>query len=442
MELYNKNVDKSRNGALKKVTFGAMVICALAAGISQNNAPDLEDLANSRQISTASVTAYFQLRDHIKSTPSNVNIVSAAMENSSACFTDLVDTSPDLSGLDDKMRDSVVMLHLVYESEGQPFIAQGSGTIITGDNGQKSILTAAHVVDTAGGELKEVVAYNHEGLAIGNFQVTFSGNSHFAGDDPNLPDKLFQDIAVLHPLGLYGEVGVDLWNDGGLQLSKEQSDSTLAIYPSGRAYSISKGLSGAGVVNAAGEIIGVIDQKVAIRGEPHHFDKGNYVNSLMNVHNSGYLSNDIIQSHEMLVNFAYDSDTFEHAVGVALPVVNDLALQAMGYNPDNVEMTHWKKSRILEAQTAGFPSATCQDSEMVVTAMNNIKVSRETQPEYSTVKDIPEPYIPDQPYYSTVVTVVDPFGDAGMVAEASDPFSDAGSFPTFLEETELSSLSG
>jgi hypothetical protein len=457
MKLFAKNVDAKRAIELASFTYSALMGCALTAVVvgsvvETSRAPGLDDLAGPREISEAGMEAHERILDHVRPIASPL---SSTLSAGNACFMDLVDTSSTHAGIDERIRNSVVMLQGIFQNGERIDVALGSGTIIVGDNGERSILTAAHVTDMAAGELQELIAYNHEGLAIGSFQVSFAATSGFGAEPEDGADKIFEDIAVLHPIELYGHTGEELWQSGGLKIADQQSRSVLTAFAdtsNDRSFAISKGMSGASVINAEGEVIGVMDQKLVVSEDMRQYHKGSYVNSLTNDHNLGYLSDNVLDMQEIIQDFAANTASFEDAIALALPVVNDQALMRMGYDPEDITLKRMGEDEFARAQSAGFPSASCQSMDIVINPMPDIRVSRETRTETAWIQDVPTAKVAELPYFTVGDAFAggfdDPLANADIpvfemepIVVTEDPFAEIKlSLPGFLDDADLADL--
>lgn len=168
-----------------------------------------------------------------------------------------------------------VMLLSLYQS-GQ--FRQGTGTVIRGsgqDGAPDRVLTSAHVLPpselTAKGvwsPLVRVMAFGSEGDFIADLAPVLSGDVDRL-NRLNDPDILFDDVAVLEPVRFSGPDQKRVWADRGAPLSPAQPDRLLALFQPPGSVALNPGMSGAGVFDADGALIGVFGYTLYLSGDPH-----------------------------------------------------------------------------------------------------------------------------------------------------------------------------
>lgn len=168
-----------------------------------------------------------------------------------------------------------VMLLSLYES-GQ--FRQGTGTVIRGsglDGAPDRVLTSAHVLppserNAEGGwsPLVRVMAFGSEGDFIADLAPVLSGDVDRL-NRLNDPDMLFDDVAVLEPVSFADPYQEVVWADRGAPLSPAQPDRLLALFQPPGSVALNPGMSGAGVFDEDGALIGVFGYTLYLSGDPH-----------------------------------------------------------------------------------------------------------------------------------------------------------------------------
>ena len=215
---------------------------------------------------------------------------------------------------------------------------QGTGTIIAKSSKEGSankILTASHLVPTfvvgPDGDrelLSEVRVFDMNGRLISKAQPVVSGEVTDLFNQ-NDADMIFDDLAVLQPIEFSQEIQIESWNSRGAIISKKQPSRILALFQPRGSISLNAGMSGAGVFDESGEVIGVYSYQLYRSGDPfapriktgyHHYFQKNNGDSKKDLLFSK-ISNFVSRNAQ---NFRVDN------VGYAVPVVHSSIRDALG----------------------------------------------------------------------------------------------------------------
>lgn len=168
-----------------------------------------------------------------------------------------------------------VMLLSLYQG-GQ--FRQGTGTVISGSGvggAPDRVLTSAHVLppsernaDGAWSPLVRIMAFGSDGDYIGNLAPVLSGDVDQL-DRRNDTDMIIDDVSVLVPVSFAGPEQERLWAERGAPLAPAQPNTLLALFQPPGSVALNPGMSGAGVFDEDGTLIGVFGYTLYLTGDPH-----------------------------------------------------------------------------------------------------------------------------------------------------------------------------
>jgi len=168
-----------------------------------------------------------------------------------------------------------VMLVSVYENG---WFRQGSGTVIRGsglDGSPDRVVTASHVVtpfmpDDTGTSypISRVIAFGADGERLADLDPIIAGDiAHL--DLMNDADMVFDDVAVLEPVRFADERAREAWASMGVPVATSQPERLLALFQPPGSVALNPGMSGAGVFDDEGRLIGVFSYTLFLRGDPY-----------------------------------------------------------------------------------------------------------------------------------------------------------------------------
>lgn len=168
-----------------------------------------------------------------------------------------------------------VMILSIYENGA---FHQGSGTVIQGsgpDGDADRVLTASHVVppihigsDGVRSPLSRVIAFGSDGHALADLSPVIAGDIH-ALNRVNDPDLIFDDAAVLEVMRFL-TVGAEAdWAEMGAPLSPAQPERLMALFQPSGSVALNPGMSGAGVLDVFGSVIGVMSYNIFLSTDPY-----------------------------------------------------------------------------------------------------------------------------------------------------------------------------
>lgn len=170
---------------------------------------------------------------------------------------------------------ATVALLSLYEDGS---FSQGTGTVILGsgrDGGGDRVLTAAHVLppfklhtDGSRSPLVQIIAFGADGGMIAHLVPVVSGDVALL-NQRNDPNMLFDDVAVLEPVRFADAEAERAWPSRGVPLAPAQPERLLALFQPPNSVALNPGMSGAGLFDEAGSLIGVFGYTLYLAGEPY-----------------------------------------------------------------------------------------------------------------------------------------------------------------------------
>ena len=284
------------------------------------------------------------------------NSRTASEYRSPECFTD--------PGMDDQVRNSIVKL-VINDETGMKF---GSGTIIKSDrlNMDNRILTAGHV-DPA---RADVMIFDYSGRYLGRAVLEVSAYSSV--EDAGL-DHDVSDIATLRPVSFASAAIADTWNDRGLHVAKSYPEGRMALSMEDDSIASNGGSSGAAVLNAQNEVVGVFTSTLRsqhlMTGQTKPLFNGQVekrfseTRSVSDYRLAGYIE-------YARQNSATDGSIYQFGgTGFA----ESMAIEAI-YESLGLAIEEWgPSSDRFEATMHGFPGSSCASTTMRVTALLEAK---------------------------------------------------------------------
>lgn len=168
-----------------------------------------------------------------------------------------------------------VMILALYENGA---FRQGSGTVIRGSGTPERpdrVLTASHVLPPSvirdeGGRsaLERIMAFGADGALLAELSPVLAGDVH-ALNRLNDADLIFDDVAVLEPVRFSGDAAERDWARMGALLSSAQPERLMALFQPSGSVALNPGMSGAGVFDASGRLIGVMSYNLYLSGDPY-----------------------------------------------------------------------------------------------------------------------------------------------------------------------------
>jgi len=169
---------------------------------------------------------------------------------------------------------ATVMLLALYQSGD---FRQGTGTVVLGSGkggAPDRVLTSSHVLppserSTEGSwsPLVRIMAFGSEGAFLADLAPVLSGDVDRL-DRLNDADMIFDDVAVLEPVRFADREQELAWGTRGAPLSPAQPDTLLALFQPPGSVAFNPGMSGAGVFDEAGALIGVFGYTLYLNGDP------------------------------------------------------------------------------------------------------------------------------------------------------------------------------
>jgi|GEM_PF-7006352 len=173
----------------------------------------------------------------------------------------------------DPLTSSVMLLALYRDGQ----FRQGSGTVIRGSGvgGQPDrVLTASHVlpphaIDAEGrrSPLTRILAFGSDGRELAELGPVLAGDIH-ALDRVNDADMIFDDVAVLEPVSFTDPAARQSWSLMGAGLAPAQPERLMALFQPPGSVALNPGMSGAGVFDESGALIGVLSYTLYLSGDP------------------------------------------------------------------------------------------------------------------------------------------------------------------------------
>ena len=259
--------------------------------------------------------------------------------------------------------EASVMLLSLYQS-GQ--FRQGTGTVIRGsgvDGAPDRVLTSSHVLpaaeltqDGVWSPLTRVMAFGSDGDFLADLAPVLSGDVDRL-DRMNDPDMIFDDVAVLEPVRFAGPDQERLWAERGAPLSPAQPESLLALFQPPGSVALNPGMSGAGVFDQDGALIGVMGYTLFLSGDPFlDRPRTGYEDRFLTRHRSGEGAS---WAHGLAELTATAGKTLRRDnVGYAVPVRHKQIRDALNA-PDLTQGPDVPSGTAGEATLFGYPRLTC-----------------------------------------------------------------------------------
>lgn len=279
------------------------------------------------------------------------------------CFSDLPEDVPE----PDRIRDATLMLVATYDhprSGIRPVF--GSGTIIEAQDGINKVLTVGHVVspeiifsDGEEGQLRAIYAFDHTGAILAELAPSYHLTKPFNNVD-HKADNIHDEVAVLAPVMFPSHEKALNWQMRGLPLASDPANHVILATGESGKMSVTPGHSGAAMLNAQGEVIGVISAYLPFNYSAIAADTPMREN-LFNTELEFILGPDRQAITSVLME-TWKPSFHEDGIVIAAPISSPAAIWALGLNAADISVS--SDAGHHDMLTLGYPNAECRSTSL------------------------------------------------------------------------------